>query len=59
MSTPGTCQFLGSSLVSLSSRKQSNIVQSTIEAEYVDAASCCSLLLWMIAALKDFILEFS
>jgi hypothetical protein len=41
-STSGTCQFLGSSLVSWSSRKQSSVAQSTTEAEYVAAASCCS-----------------
>ena len=38
-STLGTCQFIGSSLVSWSSRKQSGIAQSTTEAEYVDAAA--------------------
>jgi hypothetical protein len=36
-STSGTCQFLGSSLVSSSSRKQSSVAQSTTEAEYVAA----------------------
>jgi hypothetical protein len=46
-STSGTCQFLGSSLVSWSSRKQSSVAQSTTEAEYVAAASCCSQLLWI------------
>jgi hypothetical protein len=43
-STSGTYQFLGSSLVSWSSRKQSSVAQSTTEAEYVAAASCCSQL---------------
>jgi hypothetical protein len=58
-STSGTCQFLGSSLVSWCSRKQSSIFQSTKEAEYVAVASCCSQLLWMMATLRDFGLEFS
>jgi hypothetical protein len=34
----GTCQFLGCSLVSWSSRKQSSVAQSTTEAEYVATA---------------------
>jgi hypothetical protein len=46
--TSGTCQFLGTSLVSWPSRKQFSVALSTTEAEYVAAASCCSQLLWMI-----------
>jgi hypothetical protein len=38
-STFGTCHFLGSSLSCWSSQKQSSVVQSTTEAEYVAAAS--------------------
>jgi hypothetical protein len=53
-STSGTCQFLGSSLVSWSSRKQSSGSQSTTEAEYVAAASCCSQLLWISYTMSDF-----
>jgi hypothetical protein len=53
-----TCQFLRSSLVSWSSCKQSSVAQSTIETAYVVAAACCSQLLWMIATLRDFGLEF-
>ena len=53
-STSGTCQFLGSSLVSWSSRKQSSVAQSTAEAEYVAAASCCSQLLWITYTMSDF-----
>jgi hypothetical protein len=45
----GACQFLGSLLVSSSSHKQS---------EYVDATSCCSQLLWMMATLQIFGLDF-
>ncbi|WVZ93210.1 hypothetical protein U9M48_039208 [Paspalum notatum var. saurae] len=50
-STSGTCQFLGTSLVSWSSRKQASVSLSTTEAEYIAATSCCSQLLWMKATL--------
>jgi hypothetical protein len=53
-STSGTCQFLGSSLVSWSSRKQSSVAQSTTKAEYVAAASCCSQLFWITYTTSDF-----
>ncbi|XP_050222396.1 secreted RxLR effector protein 161-like [Mercurialis annua] len=39
-STSGTCQFLGQSLNSWSSKKQVSVALSTAEAEYV-AAGCC------------------
>jgi hypothetical protein len=53
-STSGTCQFLGSSLVSWSSCKQSSVAQFTTEAEYIAAASCCSQLLWISYTISDF-----
>jgi hypothetical protein len=46
-STFRTCQFLGRSLVSWSSKKQNSVALSTAEAEYVAAVSCCAQLLWM------------
>ncbi|KAJ4810455.1 Pol [Rhynchospora pubera] len=57
-STSGTCQFLGGSLVSWSSRKQTSVALSTAEAEYVAAGSCCTQLLWMMQTLRDFELDF-
>ena len=44
-STLGTCQFLGRSLVSWSSKKQNCVVIFTAEAEYVVADACCAQLL--------------
>ncbi|WVZ84461.1 hypothetical protein U9M48_031491 [Paspalum notatum var. saurae] len=57
-STSGTCQLLGTSLVSWSYRKQASVSLSTTEAEYIATASCCSQLLWMKATLSDFGLRF-
>jgi hypothetical protein len=53
-STSGTYQFLGRSLVSWSSKKQTSIALSTAEAEYVAAGQCCAQLLWMRQTLRDF-----
>jgi hypothetical protein len=53
-STSGTCQFLRSSIVCWSARKQSSIAQSTSEVEYVVAASCCSQILWIVHTMRDY-----
>jgi hypothetical protein len=53
--TSGTCQFLGRSLVSWSSKKQTSVALSTVEAGYVAAAQCCAQLLWMRQTLRDFV----
>ena len=57
-STSGTCQLLGRSLVSWSSKKQNSVALSTTEAEYISAGSCCAQLLWMKATLSDFGIKF-
>ena len=57
-STSGTCQFLGHSLVSWSSKKQNSVALSTAEVEYIAAGSCCAQLLWMRQTLKDFNISF-
>ncbi|WVZ93325.1 hypothetical protein U9M48_039313, partial [Paspalum notatum var. saurae] len=51
-STSSTCQLLGTSLASWSSRKQASVSLSTTEAY------CCSQLLWMKATLSDFGLKY-
>jgi hypothetical protein len=41
-STTGTCQFLGRSLVSWSSKKQNCVALSNAEVEYIAAGACCA-----------------
>ncbi|XP_075109779.1 secreted RxLR effector protein 161-like [Nicotiana tabacum] len=53
-STSGMADFLGSCLVSWSTKKQNSVALSTAEAEYVVAASCCAQLLWIKQQLMDF-----
>ncbi|WVZ94170.1 LOW QUALITY PROTEIN: hypothetical protein U9M48_040096 [Paspalum notatum var. saurae] len=54
-STSGTCQLLGTSLVSWSSRKQASVSLSTTKRPLLAARS---RLLWMKATLSDFGLRF-
>ncbi|GJR69662.1 putative ribonuclease H-like domain-containing protein [Tanacetum coccineum] len=44
-STTGGCQFLGCRLISWQCKKQTVVANSTIEAEYVVASSCCGQVL--------------
>ena len=44
-STSGMTHFLGPCLVSWVTKKQHSVAMSTVEAEYVAAASCCAQLL--------------
>jgi hypothetical protein len=52
-STSGGALFLGDSLVSWLRKKQGSISLSTIEAEYIAVATCCTQVLWMIQTLAD------
>jgi len=52
-STSGTCQFIGSALVSWHSKKQNSVTLSTAEAGYIFAGSCCAQILWMKQQLSD------
>nr|GEX79913.1 putative ribonuclease H-like domain-containing protein [Tanacetum cinerariifolium] len=53
-STTGGCQFLGSRLMSWQCKKQTDVVTSSTEAEYVDAASRCAQVLWIQNQLLDY-----
>jgi hypothetical protein len=57
-STSSTCQLLGRSLVSWSSKKQNSVALSTAEAEYITVGSCCAQIIWMKATLRDFGIKF-
>jgi hypothetical protein len=52
-STSGATFYLGEFLVSLISKKHSSISLSTVEAEYISEASCCTQVLWMKQTLTD------
>ena len=50
----GFCVFVGDSLVSWKSEKQTIVVRSSAEAEYRALASTTSEILWIQQLLKDF-----
>nr|GEV94305.1 putative ribonuclease H-like domain-containing protein [Tanacetum cinerariifolium] len=53
-STTGGCQFLGFRLISWQCMKQTVVANSTTEAEYVAASSCCGQVLWIQNQLLDY-----
>jgi hypothetical protein len=57
-STTGGCQLLGGRLVSWQCKKQTSVSQSTCEAEYIAAGSCCAQVLWIQQQLRDYGMDF-
>nr|GEY99849.1 uncharacterized mitochondrial protein AtMg00810-like [Tanacetum cinerariifolium] len=53
-STSGGWQFLGCRLISWQCKKQTVVANSTTEAEYVAASSCCGQVLWIQNQLLDY-----
>ncbi|GJX40943.1 putative ribonuclease H-like domain-containing protein [Tanacetum coccineum] len=53
-STTEGCQFLRSRLISWQCKKQTIVANSTTEAEYVAAASCCGQVLWIQNQMLDY-----
>ncbi|GJX56127.1 putative ribonuclease H-like domain-containing protein [Tanacetum coccineum] len=53
-STTGGCQFLRRRLISWQCKKQTIVANSTTEAEYVAASSCCGQVLWIQNQLLDY-----
>ena len=57
-STTAGCQFFGTRLVTWQCKKQTTVSQSTCEAEYIAASSCCSQVLWIQQQMRDYGLQF-
>ncbi|GJS23777.1 putative ribonuclease H-like domain-containing protein [Tanacetum coccineum] len=57
-STTGGCQFLGKRLISWQCKKQTIVANSTIEAEYIDAAICCGQVLCIQNQMLDYRFNF-
>ncbi|GJV48111.1 retrovirus-related pol polyprotein from transposon TNT 1-94 [Tanacetum coccineum] len=53
-STSRGCKILGGKLVCWSVKKQSSVVMSSAEAEYVATARCCAQVLWIKSQLADY-----
>ena len=49
---------MGNCLVSWSSKKQSSISLSQVEAEYIAATSCCTQAIWMKKTLEDLLVKY-
>ena len=49
---------LGNCFVSWSSKKQSSISLSTVEAKYIVSTSCCNQVIWMRQTLEDLLVKY-
>jgi hypothetical protein len=58
-STNGAAFYLGECLVSWLSKKKSPLSLSTVEVEYIAAATCCTQVLWMKQTLTDIQVEYN
>ncbi|GKD33288.1 putative ribonuclease H-like domain-containing protein, partial [Tanacetum coccineum] len=56
--TTGGCQCLGCRLISWQCKKQTMVANSTTEAEYIAASSCCGQVLWIQNQLLDYVYNF-
>ena len=52
-STSGTCQFVGSALISWTSKKQNSVALSTAEYEYITVGSWVAQVLWLKQQILD------
>lgn len=56
-SITGYCVFLGNSLISFKSKKQSIVCRSSAEVEYRTMAHTCYEIIWIIGLFKDLQVE--
>ena len=57
-STSGAAFYLGDCLVSWPSKKKTSISLSTVEAEYIVVASCCTQVIYMKQTLEDLLVKY-
>lgn len=58
-SNSGATFYLGGCLVSWLRKKKTSISLSTVEAEYIAVATCCTQVLWMKQTLQDLQVQFN
>ena len=58
-STSGATFYLGGFLLSWLHKKQTSVLLSTVEEEYIAITACCTEFVWMKQTLKDLQIQFS